>query len=270
MRAHLARLLIQEPDLLLLDEPTNHLDLYSLLWFQEHLSHYPGAILMVSHDREFLNRLVDSIVDVRLQQLMRYRGNYDEYLVQKAANEANLLAAYKNQQKEIGRLMLFVDRFRAKNTKAAQAQSKLKQIERMEKVEAPEDDLKTIDFSFPQPQRSGQRVLTLSQIQFGYGKTPVYEGLDFEIERGERIVLVGPNGAGKSTLLKLMGGVLTPTGGERELGHNVRCGYYSQNRVEMLRLDRSVLEEALDTPQRVREQFVRSLLGCFLLLATMF
>jgi len=264
MRAHLARLLVQEPDLLLLDEPTNHLDLYSLLWFQEHLQQYPGAILMVSHDREFLNRIVDSIVEVRFEQLTRYRGNYNDYLTQKEANEANLLAAYKNQQREIARLMLFVDRFRAKNTKAAQAQSKLKQIERMEKIEAPEDDLQTIDFSFPQPRRSGQRVLTFSNLHFAYGATIVYGGLDFEIERGQRIVLVGPNGAGKSTLLKLMGGVLPSAEGQRELGHNVRCGYYSQNRIDMLQLDRTVLEEALDTPQRVKEQFVRTLLGCFL------
>ncbi len=264
MRAHLARLLVQEPDLLLLDEPTNHLDLHSLLWFQGHLQNYPGSILMVSHDREFLNRIIDSIVEVRFGQLNRYRGNYDEFVAQREANEANLLAAYKNQQKDIARLMLFVERFRAKNTKAAQAQSKLKQIERMEKIEAPTDESATIDFSFPQPQRSGQRVLTLKDIYFAYGKKSVYEGMEFEVEREQRIVLVGPNGAGKSTLLKLMGGVLTPRAGERVPGHNVRCGYYSQNRTEMLRLDRTVLEEALDTEQRVTEQFVRTLLGCFL------
>ena len=264
MRAHLARLLVQEPDLLLLDEPTNHLDLHSLLWFQNHLQNYPGAILMVSHDREFLNKLVDSIVELRSGELIRYRGNYEAYLVQREANEANLLAAYKNQQREIARLMLFVDRFRAKNTKATQAQSKLKQIERMEKIQAPEADAATIDFSFPQPRRSGQRVLTLENVVFGYGANIVYRDLSLEIERGQRIVLVGPNGAGKSTLLKLMAGVLTPAEGRREPGLNVRCGYYSQNRVEMLQLDRTVLEEALATEQRVTEQFVRTLLGCFL------
>ncbi len=264
MRAHLARLLVQEPDLLLLDEPTNHLDLHSLLWFQNHLQNYPGAILMVSHDREFLNKLVHSIVELRAARLTRYRGNYEEYLLQKEANEANLLAAYKNQQREIARLMLFVDRFRAKNTKATQAQSKLKQIERMEKIQAPEAESATIDFSFPQPRRSGQRVLTLSHVVFGYGDNLVYRDLNLEIERGQRTVLVGPNGAGKSTLLKLMAGVLMPVGGTREPGLNVRCGYYSQNRTDMLRMDRTVLEEALDTEQRVTEQFVRTLLGCFL------
>ncbi|MGV3773195.1 MAG: ABC-F family ATP-binding cassette domain-containing protein [Verrucomicrobiales bacterium] len=264
MRCHLARLLVQEPDLLLLDEPTNHLDLHSLLWFQEHLKGYPGAILMVSHDREFLNELIDSIVELRSANLIKYTGNYNDYLIQKEAAEANLLAAYNNQQKEIARLMLFVDRFRAKNTKAAQAQSKLKQIDRMEKVEAPANQLKTIGFSFPQPQRSGQKVLKMTDIDFGYGDNRIYTGLNFEVERHQRIVLVGPNGAGKSTLLKLCGGVLTPQGGERLLGHNVTCGYYSQNRVEMLKLDRTVYEEAMDTPSRVTEQFVRTLLGCFL------
>jgi ATP-binding cassette, subfamily F, member 3 len=264
MRAHLGRLLVQEPDLLLLDEPTNHLDLHSLLWFQNHLQSYPGAILMVSHDREFLNRIVGSIVELRFGQLNRYQGNYDDFVAQREANEANLLAAYKNQQREIARLMLFVDRFRAKNTKATQAQSKLKQIDRMEKIDAPVADAATIDFSFPQPRRSGQRVITLKKVHFAYGKTLVYDDLDFEVERQQRIVLVGPNGAGKSTLLKLLGGVLEVQAGERELGHNVVTGYYSQNRIEMLRLDRTVLEEALDTEQRVTEQFVRTLLGCFL------
>src|SRR5687768_7107397 len=264
MRAHLARLLVQEPDFLLLDEPTNHLDLHSLLWFQNHLVNYPGAILMVSHDREFLNKIIDSIVELRFGQLQRYRGNYEQFVAQREANEANLAAAYKNQQKDIARLTLFADRFRAKASKAAQAQSKLKQIERMEKIEAPTSAAATIDFSFPQPRRSGQRVLTLKDVHFGYGANIVYQGLDLEIEREQKIVLVGPNGAGKSTLLKLMAGVLTPTAGVRELGINVRCGYYSQNRVEMLRMDRTVLQEALDTEQRVTEQFVRTLLGCFL------
>jgi ATP-binding cassette subfamily F protein 3 len=264
MRAHLARLLVQEPDLLMLDEPTNHLDLEALIWFQEYLKQYPGAILMISHDREFLNQLVDSIVEIRQQQLIRFRGNYDDYLVQKEAADAQLLAAYNNQQREIAHLMEFVTRFRAKASKAAQAQSKLKQIERMDRIEAPVDDEKKIKFHFPQPPRSGLRVIALKNIHQAYGENVVYSGMDFEAERGQRIVLVGPNGAGKSTLLKILAGVIQHQEGERELGHNVRCGYFAQYRQDNLDVTRTVLEEALDTPQRVTEQTVRTILGSFL------
>ncbi len=264
MRVHLARLLVQEPDLLMLDEPTNHLDLESLLWFQDYLKAYPGAVLMISHDREFLNQLVGSIVEIRQGELLRYRGNYDEYLVQRAAFEEQRLAAYKNQQREIAHLMEFVDRFRAKNTKAAQAQSKLKQIERMEKIEAPVSDEKKIKFQFPQPQRSGLKVIELETICHAYGENVVYSGIDFEAERGQRIVLVGPNGAGKSTLLKLLAGVLPIQSGVRTLGHNVRLGYFAQYRADTLDPERTVLEEGLDTPQRITEQFVRTVLGSFL------
>ncbi len=264
MRAHLARLLTLEPDLLMLDEPTNHLDLESLLWFQDYLRGYPGAILVISHDREFLNHLVSGIVEIRHQKLVRYTGNYEKYLAQREASDAQHLAAWKNQQKEIAHLQAFVDRFKAKASKATQAQSKQKQIERMDKIEAPVADDKKVGFRFPQPLRSGQRVLTLRQVHFAYGETRVYEGIDLEIERGERIVLVGPNGAGKSTLLKLLAARLEPQRGERVLGHNVAAGYYSQYRVEMLQPGRTVLAEALDTEAKVTEQFVRTLLGSFL------
>ncbi|HXI71850.1 MAG TPA: ABC-F family ATP-binding cassette domain-containing protein [Verrucomicrobiae bacterium] len=296
MRAHLARLLVQEPDLLLLDEPTNHLDLEALIWFQEYLTTYPGAIVVISHDREFLNHIVSGIVEIRSSKLNRYRGNYDGFLVQRAAAEEQLLAAYKNQQRDIARLQEFADRFGAKASKASQAQSKLKQIERMEKIEAPVNDESKIGFSFPQPMRSGQKVIKLENIRFGYPKqvrlnpaTPspglsatlsptggegrgegesaiqlVYDGMEFMAERDQRIVLVGPNGAGKSTLLKILAGVLEPQSGVRTLGHNVKAGYYSQYRVEMLQESRSVFEEASDTPARVTEQFIRTLLGSFL------
>src|SRR5438093_4685611 len=169
MRPHLLRLLPHEPDLLLLDEPTNHLDLEALLWFQDYLKNYPGAILVISHDREFLNQLVGSIVEIRQSKLIRFRGNYDDYLEQREAHQHQLLAAFKHQEREIARLMEFVNRFRAKNTKASQAQSKLKQIERMDKIEAPVNDEKKIDFQFPQPQRSGLRVVKLENIHLAYG-----------------------------------------------------------------------------------------------------
>ena len=264
MRAHLARLLTQEPDVLMLDEPTNHLDLESLLWFQSYLQNYSGALLVISHDREFLNALVTGIVEIRQCKLMRYTGNFDKYLVQREASEAQLLAAYKNQQKEIAGLMEFVTRFKAKASKAAQAQSKLKQVERMDKLEAPVSDDKKVSFSFPQPQRSGQKVVWLEAVHFAYGPNVVYQGAELEVQRGERIVLVGPNGAGKSTLLKLLAEKVIPQSGERGLGHNVTAGYYSQYRVDMMKPGRTVLAEALDTPARVTEQFVRTLLGSFL------
>ena len=264
MRAHLARLLVMEPDLLLLDEPTNHLDLESLQWFQEFLRIYPGAIVMISHDREFLNQLVGSIVEIANAKLVRYRGNWDNYVEQKAAREAQQLSAYKNQQKEIASLQSFADRFRAKASKASQAQSKLKQIDRMEKIAVPTARGKTIKFHFPQPLRSGLRVITLKDVDHACGDLVVYRGLNFHAERGQRTVLVGPNGAGKSTLLKLLGGVLPVQHGTRESGHNVRVGYFSQNRIEVLNPKLTVLESALDAPHPVSEQTARTVLGSFL------
>jgi len=266
MRAHLARLLAEEPDLLMLDEPTNHLDLETLIWFQNYLKYYPGAILLISHDREFLNQLCTHIAELRNSRILRYTGNYDSYLEQRAAMETTLIATAKSQQREIDRMQLFVDRFRAKNTKAAQAQSKLKQIERIkeEMVETSNGDGPTVGFRFPQPQRSGQRVITLEHIQFGYGDQLIYDGLDFAVERDQRIVLVGPNGAGKSTLLKLLAQILTPRAGLHKLGHNAKYGYFAQHRTEMLNPAHTVFEEALDTPQRITEQAVRNVLGSFL------
>ena len=302
MRSHLARLLAEEPDLLMLDEPTNHLDLETLIWFQNYLKHYPGAILLISHDREFLNELCTHIAELRASRIMRYTGNYDSYLEQRAALETTLIATAKSQQREIDRLQLFADRFRAKNTKAAQAQSKLKQIERIkeEMVEVPSGDGPTVGFRFPQPQRSGQRVITLENVKFGYGVTAtprrsgvdatpasrgpgdeaspspscdgasqpppplIYENLNFEVERDQRIVLVGPNGAGKSTLLKLLADVLQPQAGVRKLGHNAKHGYFAQHRAAMLNPAHTVFETAMDTPQRITEQAVRNVLGSFL------
>jgi len=264
MRAHLARLLVMEPDLLLLDEPTNHLDLESLQWFQEYLRTYPGAIVMISHDREFLNQLVGSIVEIAQAKLVRYRGNWDSYVEQKAAREEQQLAAYKNQQKEIASLQLFADRFRAKASKASQAQSKLKQIDRMEKIAAPVARGKTIKFHFPQPPRSGLRVVKLTSVDHAYADLVVYRDLNFHAERGQRTVLVGPNGAGKSTLLKLLAGVLPVQRGVRELGHNVRVGYFSQNRIDVLDTTHTVLESVLDVPDPVPEQTARTVLGSFL------
>ena len=266
MRAHLARLLAEEPDLLMLDEPTNHLDLETLIWFQDYLKYYPGAILMISHDREFLNNLCTHIAELRAAKIMRYTGNYDEYVEQRAAMEATLIATAKSQQRDIDRLQLFADRFGAKASKASQAQSKRKQIERIKEdmVQIPDGPESTMGFRFPQPQRSGQRVITLEKIKFGYGEKLIYDGIDLEVERDQRFVLVGPNGAGKSTLLKLLAQVLTPQAGVHKLGHNAKYGYFAQHRAAMLNPNHTVFQEALDTPQRITEQAIRTVLGSFL------
>ena len=270
MRAHLARLLVMQPDLLMLDEPTNHLDLETLGWFQEQLKTYRGAILTISHDRAFLNNICNGIIEIRHKKLHRYRGNFDDYLREKADREAQYLAAYKNQQREIAHLEAFVARFRAKATKASQAQSRLKQLEKMERLEAPECEEQRIHFKFPQPPRSGQRVATLENVRQAYGDHLVYPSLNLRIEKGQRIVLVGPNGAGKSTLLKILADLVPIQAGQCERGHNVSFGYFSQQRVEVLDLNRSVLEEArerMDSP--LSDQEVRNLLGAFLFEATM-
>jgi ATP-binding cassette, subfamily F, member 3 len=262
MRTYLARLLVAEPDLLLLDEPTNHLDLESLLWFQEYLRDYPGAILTISHDRSFLNRLAEHIVEIDRQKLVRYRGNYDDFVVQKNARQEQQSAAYKNQQREIKRLQTFIDRFGAKNTKASQAQSKRKQIERLDLIDAPDSAQAQVSFRFPRPGRSGLKAIELTGISHAYGENVVYKGVDYTVERDQRTVLVGPNGAGKSTLLKLLGGVLPVQRGTRQPGYNAQIGYFSQHRVEMLGLDHSVLDEAAEIG--MPEQTVRSVLGAFL------
>ncbi|TSA30822.1 MAG: ABC transporter ATP-binding protein [Verrucomicrobiaceae bacterium] len=264
MRAHLARLLVEEPDLLLLDEPTNHLDLETLGWFQNHLLGYPGAILAISHDREFLNTLCKGIVEIRHRKLIRYNGNFDSCLEQKRAREEQQLAAYRNQQKDIEHLEQFISRFRAKASKAAQAQDRIKQLARMERIEAPESDEPTVHFKFPQPPRSGQRVMSLEHVKQAYGDHVVYENLHLRIERGQRIVLVGPNGAGKSTLLKILAGQLPLAAGEFTPGHNVTTGYFAQHRADSLDLKKTVLEEVQGISRPVPEQAARNVLGAFL------
>ncbi|MFN2352654.1 MAG: ABC-F family ATP-binding cassette domain-containing protein, partial [Kiritimatiellia bacterium] len=218
MRAHLARLLVQQPDLLMLDEPTNHLDLASLLWLQDYLKKYPGAILMISHDRAFINGLINQVLEIDRTAIQRYRGNYDDYLLERAARREQQLAAYRNQQREIAALQRFADRFRAKATKAAQAQSRLKRLERMERLAPPETKDAAISFQWPQPTRSGRCVMTLSGIHQSYGALAVYRDLNYQVERGQRTVLVGPNGAGKSTLMRTIATLQTPTEGTIRFG----------------------------------------------------
>ena len=269
MRAHLGRLLVSEPALLLLDEPTNHLDLEALLWFQDYLTRYPGGLVVISHDRAFLNALCNGILELRGATLNRYTGNYDDYLKEKEDRKAQQASAFKNQQREIAHLQRFVDRFGAKASMASRAKSKEKQIERLQEVavDEPEEDLKRVNFKFPQPPRSGLRVVTLAHVEQAYGDHVVYRDLNFQAERGQRLVLVGPNGAGKSTLLKILAGVIPIQGGVRDLGSNVVPGYYSQNRLENLDPKRTVMEEAMEmrnVNRDVTEQMARTILGGFL------
>ncbi len=269
MRAHLARLLVSEPALLLLDEPTNHLDLEALLWFQDYLTRYPGGLLIISHDREFLNTLCTGILELKGGTLNRYTGNYDDYLAEKDARKEQQAALFKNQQREIAHLQKFVDRFGAKASMASRAKSKEKQIERLKEVavEEPWEDLKKINFRFPQPPRSGLKVITLEHVEQAYGDHVVYRDLNFEAERGQRIVLVGPNGAGKSTLLKILAGVIPIQGGLRELGSNVVPGYFAQNRGDNLNTELSVLENVMElrtAENQLTEQQARAVLGGFL------
>ena len=269
MRAHLARLLVSEPTLLLLDEPTNHLDLEALLWFQDYLVRYPGGLVVISHDRAFLNALCTGMIELRGQRLHEYTGNYDDFLVEREARKSQQQAAFKSQQREIAHLQTFVDRFGAKSSMASRAKSKEKQIARLEEVaiDDPEDDLKKIQFRFPQPPRSGLKVMKLEHVEQSYGEHVVYQDLNFECERGQRTVLVGPNGAGKSTLLKIFAGVVPINGGVREVGGNVITGYFAQNRVDNLNPKLTVLENVMElrtTENGLTEQQARGMLGTFL------
>jgi ATP-binding cassette subfamily F protein 3 len=264
MRVMIARLLVDEPDLLMLDEPTNHLDLESLLWFQNHLRSYQGALFLISHDRNFINAVTDRIVEVNQAKLTVYNGSFEDYLRQKQEEEERLIQAYNRQKKEIDDLEIFIARFRAKASLAASVQSKIKYLERMERIELPPDQ-KTVGFSFPQPKRSGQIAMTLKNIKQSYdGQRLIYDGLDLTLERGQRIAFVGPNGAGKSTLLKLLAGQIPFQSGERKLGFDVEVGYFSQHRAEMFKEGRTVFQEACDTRRGLSETAIRTVLGCFL------
>ncbi|MFN5870309.1 MAG: ABC-F family ATP-binding cassette domain-containing protein, partial [Akkermansiaceae bacterium] len=247
MRAHLAQLLVMEPDLLMLDEPTNHLDLISLLWLQRYLLNYSGAILMISHDRDFMDTMIETVIEIDpdAMQLISYTGNYTSFLDQREKRYELQVQAYRNQNKEIEGHMEFIERFRQVGSKAAQVQSRIKFVEKIERIEKPRAPRKPFKFAFPQPPRSNQKVIEFQKIGQSYPGKRIYKDLDLTIERGDKIVLVGPNGAGKTTLLKLLAGELDIDLGNKEVGYLTKIGYYSQHRGEALNEFNSVLDEVM-------------------------
>ena len=263
MRAGLARLLFKSPDLLLLDEPTNHLDLEANLWFEKYLASFRGGVIITSHDRAFLNQVATRVLAIEADEVVLMRGNYDEYLVARERALKIKQAAAARQQREMKRQMRFVERFRAKATKASQVQSRLKQLSKVKTIELPRMT-KKVRYAFPEPPRSGAEVISLSRVSKSYGDNTVYQGMDLVLSRGDRVALVGPNGAGKTTMLKLLAGVLPPDSGERRLGHNVAPAYYAQHVIELLNPANTVIGELQQAAPRETEQALRTILGGFL------
>lgn len=264
MRAHLARLLVEEPDLLMLDEPTNHLDLNSLMWFQRYLQQYPGALLIISHDRSFMDGVVEKVYEIDEQKFISYVGNYTKYLQLKDERYDQQMKAFQNQKKEIARIQEFIDKFRSVGSKASQVQSRVKMLEKMDRLPKPRKPRKLFHFHFPQPPRSTQRVISLENVDKAYDDNLLYKNLDVYIERGDRIVLVGPNGAGKSTLMKMLAGIEKGDAGRRNVGTTTKIGYFSQHRAATLNENNSVLEEVVEAGGGMRENEARSILGSFL------
>ncbi len=263
MRAALARLLLLAPSLLLLDEPTNHLDLASLAWLEDFLARYDGTVVVVSHDRYFLNRMVTSIADLTPDGLVVYPGNYDDFLVEREARHLLLEARARNQAKRIAEVERFIERFRYQATKARQVQSRIKMLDRVERIELP-GARRQVHFVFPEPPRTGRRVAALTGVRKAYGDNVVYAAVDFAVERGERVALVGDNGAGKSTLLKMLAGVLPCDRGERALGAHVAVHYYAQHQLDALDPARTVLEEMEAVAPEGTHTRLRTILGAFL------
>ena len=263
MRAALARLLLLRPDLLLLDEPTNHLDLESLAWLENFLAAYEGTVVIVSHDRYFLNRMVTAIADLGGGGVTVYHGDYDHFLMEREARQALLEAQARNQAKRVAEIERFIERFRYKASKARQVQSRVKMLDRMDRIET-EAAARRIHFSFPQPPRTGRLVARLTGVHKAYGDNVVYAGMDFQVERGDRVALVGVNGAGKSTLLKMLAGALEFDAGERLLGSHVEVQYYAQHQLDALDPSRTVLEELEHAAPEAQISRLRTILGSFL------
>jgi ATP-binding cassette subfamily F protein 3 len=263
MRVMLAKLLLQKPALLMLDEPTNHLDLPSIEWLEEYLADYEGAILVVSHDRDFLDNTCETIVEVAQKKLNVYVGNYSDYLEQKAEREEIQRNAYENQQAMIRQTERFINRFRAKATKARQVQSRIKMLERLERIEEVKDENVKLHFRFTFSQNSGRQVAELKNLSKSYGSLQIFKNTSIAIERGDKIAFIGANGKGKSTLLRILQGSESYEG-EIKWGHNVKSTYYAQHQIEALTLDNDLLTELRQTGTTRTEVELRTILGCFL------
>src|SRR5271170_1886868 len=263
MRLALAKLLLQKPNLLLLDEPTNHLDLEARNWLEEYLHDYPHALVLISHDRYFLDVVVNKIAEIWNKRFWFYTGNYDKFLTQKTARNEQLQAAYRNQRDRIEQLEVFINRFRYQATKAKQVQSRIKELEKIDRIELPEEE-KIIHFSFQQPKPSGRIVAEFIDVAKSYGEKEVFRDVSFMIERGDRIALVGVNGAGKSTLIKLLAETEPLSRGQFRLGHNVLPDYFAQDQYKELNPDARILDDIGELSPRSTQTELRSLLGCFL------
>ncbi|MBX2969374.1 MAG: ABC-F family ATP-binding cassette domain-containing protein [Cyclobacteriaceae bacterium] len=263
MRVMLAKLLLEKPSLLMLDEPTNHLDLPSIEWVENYLRNYDGAVIIVSHDRRFLDNVVTKIVDVTQQQLISYEGNYSFYLEEKELREEIQQNAFENQQQKIRQTERFIERFRAKSTKARQVQSRVKALDRMERIEEVVQDNAAVNFKFTFNQQPGRYIVTLEDISKAYGDLQILKHTSATIERGDKIALIGANGKGKSTLLRIISGT-EPIEGKRTLGYNVIHGFFAQHQLESLHVDNEILDELKQAGSGKTEQQLRNVLGCFL------
>ena len=263
MRVMLAKLLLEKPSLLMLDEPTNHLDLPSIEWVENYLRNYEGAVIVVSHDRTFINNVVSKTVDVTQQQLITYEGNYEYYLQEKELREEIQQNAFENQQQKIKQTERFIERFKAKATKARQVQSRVKALDRMDKIEEVVDDSAAVNFRFKFNQQPGRYIINLNNVSKSYGPLEILKNTSVAIERTDKIALIGANGKGKSTLLRIIAGE-EPIEGERIMGYNVIRAFYAQHQLESLHVENEIIEEMKQAGSGKTEQELRNVLGCFL------